>query len=88
MARPENADDALRPPLTTRAALRGGCIEKFGFAVETAQWDGVVLKDPKGRIEVDLSDVFSPERVAQGRSVLAAARAPADLLTLPFAKRI
>ncbi|MEO7599909.1 MAG: proteasome accessory factor PafA2 family protein [Opitutus sp.] len=76
----------LRAPETTRAALRGGCIEKFGSLVESAQWDGVLLNDTHRRIELDLRDVFSPERIAQGREVLAAARSPADLLSLPFAK--
>jgi Pup amidohydrolase len=78
----------LRPPPTTRAALRGGCMEKFGALVESAQWDAVVMRDKQGRVELDLSDVFSAERVEQGRAVLAAAHSPADLLVLPFAKLI
>jgi proteasome accessory factor A len=78
----------LKPPLTTRAVLRGACIERFGFAVESAQWDGVILKDGGRRIEVDLRDVFSAKLLEQGRAVFAAARSPADLLSLPFAKLI
>jgi proteasome accessory factor A len=86
---PEAADDGLRPPETTRAALRGGCIEKFGPLVESAQWDGVVLKAAGGgRIELDLRGVFDLAQVEAGRAALAAARAPEDLLVLPFAKRI
>jgi Pup amidohydrolase len=84
----EIAGFELNPPPTTRAALRGGCMEKFGAVVESAQWDAVILKDKDRRIELDLSDVFSPEKVAQGRAVLAAARSPGDLLSLPFAKII
>lgn len=61
-------------------------MEKFGPAVESAQWDGVVLKDKKQRIHLDLSDVFSAELIEQGRAVLTAARSPSDLLVLPFAK--
>jgi proteasome accessory factor A len=76
----------LRAPLTTRAVLRGGCMEKFGPVVESAQWDGVVLKDKKQRIHLDLSDVFSTELIDRGRAVLSGARSPADLLVLPFAK--
>jgi proteasome accessory factor A len=38
----------LRPPPTTRAALRGGCMEKFGSVVESAQWDAVVMRDKQG----------------------------------------
>jgi proteasome accessory factor PafA2 len=84
----EISNDELQAPLTTRAALRGGCIEKFGPVIESAQWDAVILKDGHRRIELDLDDVFSAERVAQGRAVLAAAHSPADLLVLPFAKLI
>jgi hypothetical protein len=54
--------------------------------VESAQWDAVILKDAKGRIEIDLRDVFSLAQVAQGRAALAGAKTPADLLSLPFAK--
>ena len=79
---------ALKAPLTTRAALRGGCIEKFGPVVLSAQWDGVVLKDQQRRIELDLSDVFTAAQVEHGRAVLAAAHTPADLLVLPCAKVI
>ena len=78
----------LRPPASTRAALRGGCIEKFGGQVESAQWDGIVLRDGAQRIELDLRDVFSRDRVELGRAALAAAARPADLLSLPFAKRV
>jgi len=77
---------ALRPPLTTRAALRGGCIEKFGGQVESAQWDGVLLADASRRIELDLRDVFTLDQVNQGLAALATARTPADLLSLSFAK--
>jgi len=76
----------LRPPARTRAALRGGCIEKFGPLVESAQWDGVVLKAGKRRIEVDLRDVFTREQVDAGLAALAAADTPEDLSVLPFAK--
>ncbi len=84
----EITGENLRPPSTTRAALRGGCVEKFGAVIESAQWDAVILKDKHRRIELDLSDVFSAEQVQQGRAVLAAAHSPVDLLSLPFAKLI
>ena len=76
----------LEPPPDTRAALRGGCIDRFGSQVESAQWDAVILLDGRRRIEVDLRDVFAPAQVAQGLAVLRGARTPADLLALPFAK--
>jgi proteasome accessory factor PafA2 len=76
----------LRAPTTTRAALRGGCIEKFGGQVESAQWDGVVLSDGNRKIELDLRDVFSLPQIVAGLVALEGARTPADLLGLPFAK--
>lgn len=82
----EIAVDALQPPETTRAALRGRCVEKFGPAVISAEWGGVILADGKRRIELDLRDVFSRAAIDQGRAVLERAQTPADLLALPFAK--
>jgi Pup amidohydrolase len=76
----------LRAPTSTRASLRGGCIEKFGAQVVSAQWDAIVLKDGRKRIEVDLRDVFSAETIALGRTAIATANSPSALLTLPFAK--
>lgn len=79
--------NGLCPPATTRAALRGDCIDKFGALVESAQWDGVVLREGDARVELDLRDVFSVKQVALGRAAIAAARSPRDLESLPFAKR-
>lgn len=78
----------LQPPLTTRAALRGRSIEKFGPLVESAQWDAVVLKEGKNRIELNLRSVFSAELVARGLATIASAHSIDDLLALPFAKRV
>lgn len=77
--------ETLEPPSTTRAALRGACIEKFGAAVESAEWANIVLTDGRRRIEIDLGDLFSPAAIGQALAAVAAARSPADLLTLPFA---
>src|SRR5690606_38163318 len=82
----EITGEDLRAPITTRAALRGACVEKFGARMESAQWDAVILRDGERRIELDLGDVFSPEQVERGRNVLATAHSPSDLLSLPFAK--
>ena len=83
----EIADPGLLPPPTTRAALRGRSIEKFGPLVESAQWDAIVLKGVTGRIELNLRSVFSAEMVARGLAAIASAQVPDDLLSLPFAKR-
>lgn len=79
--------NGLQPPRTTRAALRGRSIEKFGPLVESAQWDAVVFKTPRGRVELDLRGLFSPADVERGLAVIGSAHSPEDLLTLPFAKK-
>lgn len=78
----------LRAPCTTRAALRGGCIERFGSQVVSAQWDEVVLEGESRRIRVDLRDVFSESQITSALDVLGKASSPDDLLALPFAQRI
>lgn len=84
----ESAWRGLRAPTSTRAALRGACIEKFGGEVESTQWEAVVIRDGRRRIEVDLRDLFSAEDIRRGCAAVAAARSPADLLVLPFAKAL
>ncbi len=74
------------PPLSTRAAIRGGCIERFGAQVISAQWDAVVLQGESSRVTVDLRDLFEPQDIAAGLKVLRTAVRPEDLLSLPFAK--
>ena len=79
-------ENGWRAPRTTRAALRGGCIEKFGALVESAQWEAVILRGATHRIEVDLRDVFTRAEVELGLAALANAQVPENLLSLPFAK--
>lgn len=76
----------LKAPTTTRAVMRGGCIERFGGSVLSAQWDEVILQGEHRRIRMDLRDLFSPIEIEQGLEVLGNARKPDDLLRLPFAK--
>ena len=42
---PEIAEDAMHnPPTSTRAYIRGKCIQKFSAAVIAAQWDHITLE--------------------------------------------
>ncbi|MBM3848378.1 MAG: peptidase, partial [Verrucomicrobia bacterium] len=50
----------LTPPMSTRAAVRGYCIERFGVAVDLTQWDHVTLRSGEKRIELDLRNLFDP----------------------------
>ena len=76
---------SLCPPSSTRAAVRGRCIEKFGSAVEAAQWDHLLLRASQGTLKVDLRDLFDPEKIKRGLEVINAARTVDDLARLEFA---
>lgn len=69
----------FEPPLTTRAYVRGKCIQKFAEAVENAQWDHLTLADDHGLVKISLLDLFEPEDVLRYRQAVDAARAPDDL---------
>jgi len=78
-------DDALvrraigEPPRTTRAYVRGRCIQKFSAFVISAQWDHVTLQGASGPIKVSLLNVFTPEELANYSQVMDAAKCPDDL---------
>ena len=78
----------LTPPLSTRAAVRGYCIERFGHAVELVQWDHVTLKSTDHRIELDLRNLFDAGAIRQAMKIIASAQSVEDLKYLPFAKTV
>ena len=67
------------PPKTTRAYVRGKCIQKFSSAIISAQWDHVTLQGEKGPIRISLLDLFSPEQIARVAALIDAAQTPDDL---------
>jgi proteasome accessory factor A len=77
---------SLCPPTTTRAAVRGRCIEKFGAQVQATQWDYILVKGTTQKIELDLRNLFDPAVIRQSLKVIAAAQTVEDLAQLPFAK--
>ena len=78
-------DDAVvrraisEPPRTTRAYIRGRCIQKFSAAVIAAQWDHITLQGTRGPLKVSLLDVFTRDEVAAYAKVVDAAKCPDDL---------
>jgi Pup amidohydrolase len=76
----------MRPPETTRAAVRGIVAERFGDAILAAQWETLTLQTSAGRLELDLSDLFQPTEAAAAAEVARRARSPDDLRSLPFAR--
>jgi Pup amidohydrolase len=67
------------PPASTRARVRGLCVQKFPDAILSAQWDHVTLEGAKGPIRISLLDLFSPEEIEHYSSVVLAAKSPDDL---------
>lgn len=78
----------LTPPMTTRAAVRGLCIERFGASVELTQWDHVTLRAGDKRLELDLRNLFDPQLIRQSLKVINSAQTVDDLRYLSFAKLV
>ncbi len=53
----------IHPPASTRALVRGLCIQKFADQVISAQWDHVTLRGAKGPVRISLLDLFAPEDI-------------------------
>jgi proteasome accessory factor A len=70
------------PPRTTRAYVRGRCIQKFAPAVISAQWDHITLQGKNGPLKVSLLDVFTPAEVMARAKVIDAATCPDDLQSI------
>jgi proteasome accessory factor A len=70
------------PPTTTRALVRGKCVQKFASAVESAQWDHITLQAGGEHIKISLMDLFAPEEILRYGRVIEGARSPEDLRTL------
>ena len=79
----EVAEDAMHnPPTSTRAYIRGKCIQKFSAAVIAAQWDHITLEGTKGPIKISLLDLFAPQEIMHYARAVDAARTPEDLRVL------
>jgi Pup amidohydrolase len=79
----ELADLAMHhPPTTTRAYIRGKCIQKFSSAVLAAQWDHITLDGDNGPIKISLMDLFAPQEIMHYARAVDAAESPEDLRVL------
>jgi hypothetical protein len=70
------------PPRTTRAYVRGRCIQKFSTAVVSAQWDHITLQGSCGPLKISLLDVFTADEVAAYAKVVDSAKCPDDLQSI------
>jgi proteasome accessory factor A len=73
---------AVTQPPTTRATVRGKCIQRFAASVIAAQWDHITLQGSEGPIKISLLDLFGPEDVLRYGRTIDAARSPDDLRIL------
>jgi proteasome accessory factor PafA2 len=71
-----------QPPTTTRALVRGKCIQKFASAVESAQWDHITLQAGGESLKISLLDLFTADQIRRCGEIIDAARSPEDLRTL------
>ena len=67
------------PPESTRAFIRGKCIERFGDKVLAAQWDHVILQGANYDIKISLLDLFAPETIVRYREAIEKAENPDHL---------
>jgi Pup amidohydrolase len=70
------------PPATTRASIRGRCVQKFADDVLAAQWDHITLRGSNGPIKISLLDLFAPQEILHYARAVDAARTPDDLKEL------
>jgi proteasome accessory factor A len=70
------------PPLTTRALIRGKCIQKFHDFILSAQWDHVTLRGESGPIKISLLDLFAPTQISHYAQLIDQAQTPEDLRQL------
>jgi proteasome accessory factor PafA2 len=76
-----------QPPRTTRAYVRGRCVQKFGAAVQSAQWDHVTLQGCEWPLKISLLDLFASDEVLRYGRAVDAAGSPDELRTLLSVKR-
>jgi proteasome accessory factor A len=67
------------PPRSTRAYIRGRCIQKFSRQVVSAQWDHITLQGTKRPLKISLLNLFTVAELAAARKIVDAAQKPDDL---------
>ena len=70
------------PPRSTRAYVRGRCIQKFSSQVISCQWDHVTLQGCNGALKISLLNVFTPDELALYSKTIDNAKTPDDLASI------
>ncbi len=77
----------LNPPSSTRAAVRGLCVKRFGPRIYETQWEHLGFQgEETGRFTLDLRDLFEPGEIGKAVRFIENADRVDDLRALPFAK--
>ncbi len=80
-------EKGLEPPASTRAAVRGLCVKKFGPRIYETQWEHLGFQgETTGRFILDLRDLFAPGDIAKAIRFIEGTERVDDLRALPFAK--
>jgi Pup amidohydrolase len=80
--REEEVRRAVTHPPGTRAAVRGGCVQRFATDILAAQWDHVTLQTSGEPLRISLLDLFDPKTIRRYTETLARAKSTDDLRTL------
>lgn len=72
----------LEPPATTRALVRGHCVQKFAKDVVSAQWDHITLRGRNGPIKISLLDLFASPEILRYGECINQAKTPDELWRL------
>jgi proteasome accessory factor A len=67
------------PPRSTRAYIRGRCIQKFSTSVISAQWDHITLRGSRRPLKISLLNLFTSDQLTVARQIVDAAQRPDDL---------
>ncbi|MEM1057833.1 MAG: proteasome accessory factor PafA2 family protein [Verrucomicrobiota bacterium] len=59
-----------QPPASSRAYLRGKCIQRFAAAIKTAQWDHIVFQHKRRTYRLDLNQAFPGREFERLRDAL------------------
>jgi proteasome accessory factor A len=65
---PEAVEQAMhQPPMDTRAAIRGLCIQRFAEQIETLNWERLILRNADQTVRLDLSRLVDSDLRALSR---------------------
>ena len=68
-------------PQDTRGGIRGACVQRFGHAIQSVQWESIQFKNFPAALDLDLNDMFDRRDVQDLMGRIERAGVPSDLFT-------